>query len=134
MKKFFELPTIFMLLLVFTASMAIAKDYAIYSISQDFPMGNKDEVLKKNFYIDMGKNQGIAKGTTLDVYRVISVLDPYQNKKRYNHKIKIGQLKVLHAEETNAIAVLDKMEKEDEMPVLDVSSLMIGDLVNVHVK
>jgi sRNA-binding protein len=62
------------------------------------------------------------------------VLDPYQNKKRYNHKIKIGQLKVLHAEETNAIAVLDKMEKEDEMPVLDVSSLMIGDLVNVHVK
>jgi hypothetical protein len=134
MKKFFELPTIFMLLLVFTASMAIAKDYAIYSISQDFPMGNKDEVLKKNFYIDMGKNQGVAKGTTLDVYRVISVLDPYQNKKRYNHKIKIGQLKVLHAEETNAIAVLDKMEKEDEMPVLDVSSLMIGDLVNVHVK
>jgi hypothetical protein len=123
-----------MLLLVFTASMAIAKDYAIYSISQDFPMGNKDEVLKKNFYIDMGKNQGVAKGTTLDVYRVISVLDPYQNKKRYNHKIKIGQLKVLHAEETNAIAVLDKMEKEDEMPVLDVSSLMIGDLVNVHVK
>lgn len=134
MKKFFELPTIFMLLLVFTASMAIAKDYAIYSISQDFPMGNKDEVLKKNFYIDMGKNQGVSKGTTLDVYRVISVLDPYQNKKRYNHKIKIGQLKVLHAEETNAIAVLDKMEKEDEMPVLDVSSLMIGDLVNVHVK
>jgi len=134
MKKYFELPTIFMLLLVFTASMAIAKDYAIYSISQDFPMGNKDEILKKNYYIDMGKNQGVAKGTTLDVYRVISVLDPYQNKKRYNHKIKIGQLKVLHAEETNAIAVLDKMEKEDEMPVLDVSSLMIGDLVNVHVK
>lgn len=134
MKKFFELPTIFMLLLVFTASMAIAKDYAIYSIAQDFPMGNKDEVLKKNYYIDMGKNQGVSKGTTLDVYRVISVLDPYQNKKRYNHKVKIGQLKVLHAEETNAIAVLDKMEEDEQMPVLDVSSLMIGDLVNVHVK
>lgn len=134
MKKFFELPTLFMLALVFTASMAIAKDYVIYSIAQDFPMGNKDEVLKKNYYIDMGKNQGVSKGSTLDVYRVVSVLDPYENKKRFNHKIKVGEIKILHVEESSSIGVLAKADKEEEVPVLDVNGLMIGDVVSAHIK
>lgn len=134
MKKIFELPTIFMVCLVFTATMAIAKDYVIYSIAQDFPMGNKDEVLRKNFYIDMGKNQGLSKGSVLDVFRVISILDPYESKKRFNHRIKVGELKVLQSEDSSAIGVLNKLEKEDETPVLDVGALMIGDIVGVHVK
>jgi hypothetical protein len=134
MKKIFDLPTIFILSLVFTASMAIAKDYVIYSIAQDFPMGNKDEVLKKNFYVDMGKNQGLKKGSLLEVYRVISILDPYESKKRFNHKIKVGELKILQAEDLSSIATLNQLEKEDETPVLDVSNLMIGDIVNAKVK
>ena len=134
MKKFFELPSIFMVMLVFTASMAIAKDYVIYSIAQDFPMGAKDEVIRKNFYIDMGKNQGLGKGSILDVFRVVSILDPYESKKRYNHKIKIGEVKVLQTEETSSIGVLNKIEKDDETPILEVGNLMIGDLVYPHVK
>jgi hypothetical protein len=134
MRKFFDLQTIFLLSLVFTASMGIAKDYVIYSISQDFPMGNKDEVLRKNFYIDMGKNQGVNKGSVLDVYRVVSVLDPYESKKRFNHKIKVGEIKVLQSEDLSSIGVLNKTEKEEETPILEVGTLMIGDLVNAHVK
>ena len=53
MKKYLELPVLFILALTFTASMAIAKDYVIYSIAQDLPMGNKGEVISKNFYVDM---------------------------------------------------------------------------------
>jgi hypothetical protein len=120
--------------MVFTATMAIAKDYVIYSIAQDIPMGNKDEVLRKNFYVDMGKNQGVKKGSLLDVYRVVSVLDPYENKKRFNHRVKIGEVKVLHAEETSSIGVLNKFEEEDETPVFEIGKLMIGDIVTVKVK
>mgnify|MGYP000741733295 FL=1 len=120
--------------LTFTASMAIAKDYVIYSISQDIPMGNPKEVLRKNYYIDMGKNQGISKGAVLDVFRVVSVLDPYESKKRFNHKIKIGEVKILHAEESSSIATMSKLESEDETPVLEIGKLMIGDVVNAHVK
>lgn len=134
MKKFFELPVLFMIALTFTASMAIAKDYVIYSISQDIPMGNKDEVIRKNFYVDMGKNQGVKKGSVLDVYRVVSVLDPYESKKRYNHRIKIGEVKVLHAEDTSAIGVLSKLEENEETPVFEVGKMMIGDIVTVKVK
>jgi hypothetical protein len=134
MKKFLELPALFMIVLTFTASMAIAKDYVIYSIAQDIPMGNKNEVVRKNFYMDMGKNQGVSKGSVLDVYRVVSVLDPYENKKRFNHKIKVGEIKVLHAEDGSAIGVLNKLEAPEETPLFEISNLMIGDVVTAHVK
>jgi len=134
MKKFFELPVLFMIALTFTASMAIAKDYVIYSISQDIPMGNKDEIIRKNFYVDMGSNQGVKKGSVLDVYRVVSVLDPYESKKRFNHRIKIGEVKVLHAEDSSAIGVLNKLEESEETPVFEVGKMMIGDIVTVKVK
>lgn len=137
MKKIFsfiDTPFIIAFLFAFSASMAVAKDYVIYSINQDIPMGTKDEILRKNFYVDMGKNQGVQKGSVLDVYRMISVLDPYGGKKRFNHKIKIGELKVLHTEETSSIGIINKMEEADETPVVEVEALMIGDLVNAHVK
>ncbi len=134
MKKYFELPVLFMVTLAFTASMAIAKDYVIYSISQDIPMGVEKEVLRKNYYIDMGKNQGVSKGSVLDVYRVVSVLDPYESKKRFNHKIKIGEVKVLHSEESSSIGIMSKLESADETPVFEIGKLMIGDIVSAHVK
>lgn len=134
MRKYFELPVLIMVTLVFTASMAIAKDYVIYSISQDIPMGIEKETLRKNFYIDMGKNQGVVKGTILDVFRVVSVLDPYESKKRFNHKIKIGEVKVLHAEDGSSIGALSKIESEDDTPVFEIGKLMIGDVVSAHVK
>ena len=134
MKKFLELPALLVIVLTFTASMAIAKDYVIYTMSQDIPMGNKNEVIRKNFYLDMGKNQGVSKGSVLDVFRVVSVLDPYENKKRFNHKIKVGELKVLHAEDGSSIGVLSKLESPDETPLFEISNIMIGDVVTAHVK
>lgn len=134
MKKYFEIPVLFMVALVFTASMAIAKDYVIYSIAQDIPMGVKEEKLKKNFYVNMGKNQGLKDGSVLDVYRVISVLDPYENKKRFNHRVKIGEIKVIHSEDTSAIGTLNRLEASDNTPVFEIGKMMIGDIVKVKVK
>jgi hypothetical protein len=134
MKKFFELPVLMIIALTFTASMAIAKDYVIYSIAQDIPMGNKGEIIRKNFYVDMGTNQGLKKGSLLDVYRVVSVLDPYESKKRYNHRVKIGEVKILHTEDSSAIATLNKLENDEETPVFEIGKMMIGDIVAVKVK
>jgi len=134
MKNLLELPVILFITLTFTATMAIAKDYVIYSISQDIPMGYKNEVIRKNYYLDFGKSQGISKGTLVDVYRVVSVLDPYENKKRFNHKIKVGELKVLHSEDGSSIGVLNKLESSDDTPVFEIGNLMIGDVVTAHVK
>lgn len=108
----------------------VAKSYLIYSVAQDLPMGVDEQVLKKNFYVNMGSNQGVKKGTLLDVFRIISVLDPYDNRKRINYRVKIGELKVLHANQEAAITISHKTLTED-LPVLDLDSFIVGDHVAV---
>ncbi len=120
-------------LLIYTP-LTPARDYVIYSIMQDFPMGSPSEVLKKNFYINMGKMQGIKNGALLDVQRSISVLDPYQNKKRFEHNVKIGTLKVIHTESETAIAEINEFSLAKAGPLLDVNSFMIGDKVSINLK
>lgn len=117
-----------------STSMAVSRDYVIYSIVQDFPMGEPNEIIKKNFYINMGSNQGIMKGAVLDVFRNIARNDPYTNKKTYYHSVKIGELQVLHSENENAIATLKQNLKEDlTAPLFEIKKFMIGDKVAVKI-
>lgn len=113
------------------ASSLSAKTFLIYSVAQDLPMGVEGQVIKKNFYVNIGSSQGVKKGTVLDVFRVVSILNPYDNRKRINHKVKIGELKVLHANEEGAITTQLAMEEKD-MPVLDLDQFIVGDHVAVN--
>ena len=112
--------------------MSVAKEYIIFSIVQDIPMGQEGEVIKKNYYINIGQQQGVKEGTLLDVYRVISRADPYSSKQRYNYKVKIGKLKVLHSEDTAAIGVLKEIKTGEDAPLYEIDNFMIGDLVSVN--
>jgi hypothetical protein len=134
MKWKISLQTLIVLFFVFTATMSFARDYIIFSIAQDLPMDDSEAKPKKNFYINMGTQQGIKEGSMLDVYRVISRLDPYENKKRYNYKVKIGEVKVLHAEEQSSIASAKTINTGDNFPLFEVKNLMIGDRVDVKIK
>lgn len=123
---------IFILLLTLTLSQSIyARSYVIFSMAQDLSMGVENEVLRKNYYVNMGSSQGIKKDSVLDVFRVISVQNPYDNKKRVNYKVKVGELKVIHTSEEASIAALKAYE--EERPVLELDQFMIGDHVAVSV-
>lgn len=108
--------------------------FLIYSVEQELPMGVQDEVLKKNYYVNIGKDQGVKNGTKLNVYRIVSRETPYSNKKRVNHKVKIGELKVLHAETDAAIARILVVNSDIDTPLFEVNSFMIGDRVDIHLK
>jgi len=110
----------------------IAKSFVIFSMSQDLPMGVENEVIRKNYYINMGSSSGIKKDSLLDVFRIISVQNPYDNKTRVNYRVKIGKLKVLHAANDAAIAVIDSYETEGT-PIFELPQFMIGDHVAVNV-
>lgn len=114
--------------------MGFARDYIIYSIGQNIPMGQINEKIKKNYYVNIGKSQGIKSGTILDVYRNISKLDPYKNKKRYNYLVPIGQLKVVHPGDYASITQLKSIRSTENSPLFEFNSLMIGDKVNIHIK
>jgi hypothetical protein len=126
MKALFVLLT---LLCALHTSNVAARSFMIYSVAQDLPMGTDEQVIKKNFYVNMGAQQGLKKGTRLDVFRVVSVLDPYDNRKRVNYKVKVGELKVIHTNDEAAISVVHKLE--EEVPVLELDQFIVGDHVAV---
>lgn len=109
-----------------------ARSYVIFSMTQDLPMGIENEVIRKNYYINMGTGQGVKKDSILDVFRIVSVQNPYDNKKRVNYKVKIGELKVIHSSDDAAIAAVSEYEKEDA-PVFELNQFMIGDHVAINV-
>ncbi len=109
----------------------LARSYVIFSMSQELSMGFEDETIRKNYYINMGTSQGVRKGSVVDVFRIISIQNPYDSKKRVNYKVKIGELKVLHSNEDSSIAMVSEYEKD--APIFDLSQFMIGDHVAVNV-
>lgn len=111
----------------------LARSHVIFSMAQDLPMGLENEVIRKNYYVNMGTGQGVKKDTTLDVYRIVSVQNPYDNQKRVNYKVKVGELKVLHASEEASIASVKTYESSEGNPILELNQFMIGDHVSINV-
>ncbi len=110
----------------------MARSYVIFSLAQDLAMGVENEVVRKNYYVNIGSGQGVKKDSVLDVFRIVSVQNPYDNKKRVNYKVKIGELKILHASDDASIAVVSDYEKEDT-PIFELSQFMVGDHVSINV-
>ena len=81
----------------------------------------------------MGSEQGLSKGTEIDVFRVISRYNPYDDSKRINYKVKIGKLEILHTENDSAIGRIKTTNLGENDPVFDIDSFMIGDHVAVSV-
>jgi hypothetical protein len=127
MKRFL---TVFLLSNMFWATSVSANAFMIFNVSQDLPMGVEDEVIRKNFYVNLGSKQGVRKGTVLDVFRIVSVLNPYDNRRRINHKVKMGQVKVIHAGDESAITTFYKLEKDT--PVFELDQFIVGDHVAVN--
>lgn len=127
--------SVILIVLIFIGKTAFAENYMIYSISQDFPMGFENEVLKKNFYVNIGEEQGVRSGTELNVYRTISRNNPFAKEKmeRVNFQVKVGELKVIHTQGGNAIAEFNNFKTINPNLFLEVNSLMIGDHVSVKV-
>lgn len=90
--------------------------------------------LKKNYYVNFGEKQGIQEGTILDVYRLISRMDPYHSNKRFNYSVKIGEIEILHSEEDAAIGNIKEIYNSANHPYFEIPAFMIGDKVKVHIK
>lgn len=127
-----QMKLIVLLTTLLMAHAVSAKSYVIFSMAQDLPMGFENEVVRKNYYINIGTGQGVKKDSVLDVFRIVSVQNPYDNKKRINYKVKIGELKVLHSADEAAIAMVNEYEKED-VPIFELNQFMIGDHVSINV-
>jgi hypothetical protein len=117
---------------LFFAQSSFARSYMIYSVAQDLPMGYEKEKIRKNFYVNIGMNQGVRSGTELSVYRVMTRQNPFSTEKSVTFKVKVGELKVIHAEQEDAIAIFSKFNDDTDV-YYDGNALMVGDQVDVKV-
>jgi hypothetical protein len=120
---------ILLIMNLFCSQIVFSKNYMIYSMAQDIPMGDGSKQ-KKNYYINIGLQQGVKIGTELKVYRLLNRTNPYSTEKNVTFKVEVGELKVVHAEEENSIAELSKL-KTDSSIFVEIPSLNIGDQVGV---
>jgi hypothetical protein len=122
-----------LMLLIFSHNLRANRPYVIFSMVQDLPMGIENEVVRKNYYINVGNGQGVKKDSVLDVFRIISIQNPYDNRKRINYRVKIGELKVLHSGDDSSIATVQKYEQADKTPIFELPQFMVGDHVSINV-
>lgn len=101
----------------------------IYSVAQDLPMGDGAKI-HKNYYVNMGEQQGLKDGSELSVYRILNRSNSFATDKAVTFKVKIGELKVIHAEEENSITIMKKYNNDANLYV-EIPSLNIGDIVTV---
>jgi hypothetical protein len=96
-------------------------------------MGDNKSI-QKNYYLNIGNGHGVNAGTKLDVYRNISMDNPYSTSKRVHYKVKVGEVEVIHVDQDASIAKLTNLSSDNNGLQLEINSLMIGDMVKVSVK
>ena len=94
-------------------------------------MGNPGEVPRKDFYINIGTNQGIKVGSNVEVLRKMPTFDLISKRLEKDMLFPIAKLKVIHVEQSGAIARLDKMLPEESTPMITPNAVMVGDSVRL---
>lgn len=108
---------------------AATDDFIVYGVYRPIDLGVAGEEPQKDYYVNMGSSQGLAKGATLEVYRRSATYDLGAQKLYQDVTFPIATLKIIHVEGNAAIARLDKMNPTDKTPAISPRAVMVGDIV-----
>ena len=106
-----------------------AEDAFIYSVYKGIDLGNPNEILQKDFYVNLGTNQGVHEGTILEVSRKTPSYDLTTEKLYKDLVFAFAKLKVIHAEKDASIARIEKFYPSEVTPVIVPKAVIVGDLV-----
>ena len=110
-------------------SIAMAEDGpAIFDVRRSLPL-EPDEPTYHDFYIDAGPEAGFKKGMYVTVVRSMPIHDPIQNKQQATLNIKVARLQIVHVERNISVARLYNELGNEDRPVLEYESVMIGDRI-----
>jgi hypothetical protein len=110
---------------------ALGADYSVYEVFRAVDLGESDRPPPQEIFVNMGSNQGVKKGSVLDVYRKVVSFDNLSEKVGGEHMIPVGRIKVIHTDEKTAIARVDRFVSLEQEVSLLPQTVMIGDLVRL---
>jgi hypothetical protein len=108
-----------------------ADEFTVYSVYKALDLGNPGEIPQKDYYVNMGRTQGIREGSVLDVMRRNPTYDVVAEKLYKDVTFPIAKLKVIHVEPGASIARLEKMLTVEKTPAITPRAVMVGDLVKI---
>jgi hypothetical protein len=110
---------------------ALSDDAIVYSVYKGIDLGDPNEIIQKDYFVNLGTNQGISIGTILEVARKSPSYDLTTEKLYKDLVFPFAKLRVIHAEKDAAIARLEKLYPADKTPVVVPRSVIVGDLIRV---
>jgi hypothetical protein len=110
---------------------ALSDDAIVYSVYKGIDLGDPNEIIQKDYFVNLGTNQGISIGTILEVARKSPSYDLTTEKLYKDLIFPFAKLRVIHAEKDAAIARLEKLYPADKTPVLVPRSVIVGDLIRI---
>ena len=118
------------ILTIFAISLNLfAKDYVIFSVEHSLPMGEiANEKPQKNFFINMGKTQGVAKGSKLAVLRRVLKKNMIEENKEYQSLVPLGTIEIIHSDEYSSIGIASEKFMNDDFTI-SPKAFMVGDIV-----
>ncbi|MGE0614746.1 MAG: FlgT C-terminal domain-containing protein [Bacteriovoracia bacterium] len=117
------------LLINLSQGFAAPKDFFVYSVYTGLNMGNPDEATRRDYYINMGTNQGLRPGSVLEVFRKTSTYDLVNKKLYKDMTLPFAKIKVIHVEEDAAVARLEEILPNDKSAVVAPRAVIVGDFV-----
>ena len=116
---------------VTTLGFSSPRDFSVYNVASSIPMGTPGEVRLKDYYVNMGSNQGLKKGDFLEALRRLPSYDLMDQEFSRDLIFPIAVLKVIHVQSNAAICRLEKMLPLQSTPSISPLSVMVGDYIRV---
>jgi len=101
----------------------------IFDVRINLPL-DPEEQTYHDFYFNAGVELGFKKGMFVTVVRPVPVHDPIQNKQQGTLHIAVARLQVIHVERNLTVARLVHEFTDEDRPVLEFESVMIGDRID----
>ena len=132
LKATFALAAGFWLGMQFAPASAFSVEAMVYNISRPVDLGDSAEAPQKDYYVNLGKAQGLVPGSKLEVFRRTSTYDLVAEKLYRDVTLPVARLKVIHVDDGAAVARLEQLAPPSENANVTPKAVMIGDLVKIQ--
>ncbi len=104
--------------------------YSVFDIKKTIPLNSYQKVYR-DFYVNLGADQGAKAGSILAVYRRQGVVDYYRNTLHDDLLVPVAHMKVIQAGKTMSVARMESLTPSKQIPVVEFNSIMMGDRVEL---
>jgi len=104
--------------------------FAVFDVRKSLPLTGKEGTFR-DYYVNLGTDNGAKVGSILSVKRRLPVIDVYRNQAQGDLVVEIAKLKVIHSQASMSVGRIVSLVNPKSIPVVQYESVMMGDQVEL---